>query len=132
MLHFLYHAVPNPQSVAVTADPPNPVLNGSTVAVNCTVVLHEITTADDLPLLNVSAQISRNGNVLMQTSQSLDGTTYNFGATVNCFCESDVGNYTCTATVTPLPSSNHLTGMGQQESLSYVILIGKYMHDDCV
>ena len=77
---------------------------------------------EDLSLLNVSAQISRNGTILSQTSQSVDGTIFNFGATVNFFSQSDIGNYVCTATVTPLPSS--LTGMGQRESEPFEIIIG--------
>jgi hypothetical protein len=92
---------------------------------NCFVELNSIISVEDLPLLNVSAQISRNDTLLMQTSQSVDGTTHNFGATLNCFSQSDVGNYICTATVTPLPSSTFLTGMGRGESEPLEIIIGK-------
>ena len=112
-------------SVQLTAIPSNRVSNGSTVIVNCTVKLNSIILVDDLRLLNVSAQISRNGTVLMQTSQSVDGTTHNFEATVSSFGESDNGNYICTATVTPLPSSTFLTGIGQAESEPFEIIIGK-------
>ena len=117
--------VPNPESVTITASPGNTVVCGSTITVNCTVELDSAVLESDLPLLNVSAWISRNGTVLMQTSQSVVGTTYNFGATVNSFDESDSGNYVCTATVIPLPSSTFLTGVGQRESVPYEIRTGK-------
>ena len=91
----------------------------------CTIELDSIILESDLSLLNVSAQISRNGTILMQTSQSVDGTTFNFEATVNFFSQSDIGNYICRATVAPLPSSSFLTGMGQRESESFEIIIGK-------
>ena len=92
---------------------------------NCTIELDLMILESDLSLLNVSAEISRNGTVLTQTSQSVDGTIFNFGATVNFFSQSDVGNYVCSATVTPLPSSSFLTGMGQRESEPFEIIIGK-------
>ena len=90
---------------------------------NCTIELDTIILESDLSLLNVSAEISRNGTILTQTSQSVDGTTFNIGATVNFFSQSDIGNYVCTATVMPLSSS--LTGMGQRESEPFEIIIGK-------
>ena len=89
--------------------------------------LDSIILESDLSLVNVSAEISRDGTILTQTSQSVDGTIFNFGATVNFFSQStsDVGNYVCRATVTPLPSSSFLTGMGQRESEPFEIIIGK-------
>ena len=91
---------------------------------NCSVVLNSI-REEDISLLNVSAEISRNGTVLTQTSQSVDGTTFNFGATVNSFCQSDVGSYICTATVTPLPSNQFLIGTGQGMSPLVRLMISK-------
>ena len=93
---------------------------------NCTVMLNPVMTMEDLQLLNVSAWISRNGTVLMPTSQSVDGTTYTFGATVRCFGESDSGDYICTATITLISSSQFLTGMGQRASSPLNIAVGKY------
>ena len=117
--------VPNPESVIITASPGNTVVCGSTVTINCTVELDSAVLESDLPLLNVSAWISRNGTVLMQTSQSVVGTTFNFGATVDFFGVMDNGNYICTATVTPLSSSQFLTGMGQWTSSPLNIAVGK-------
>ena len=91
---------------------------------NCSVVLNSI-REEDLSLLTVSANISRNGTILTQTSQSVDGTTLNFGATVNSFCQSDVGSYICTATVRPAMSSQFLTGTGQGTSPLVRLTIGK-------
>ena len=92
---------------------------------NCTIELDLIILESDLSLVNVSAEISRDGTILTQTSQSVDGTTFNFGTTVNFFSQSDIGNYVCRAAVTPLSSSSFLTGMGQRESESFEIIIGK-------
>ena len=92
--------------------------------VNCSVVLNSI-REEDLSLLNVSAEISRNGTILTQTSQSMDGTTFNFGATVNSFTQSNVGSYICTATVRSALSSQFLTGTGQGTSPLVRLTIGK-------
>ena len=91
---------------------------------NCTVELHTAILESELSLLVVDAVISRDGTPLMQTSQSVDGTTHNFGATVRPFVEDDIGNYTCAATITAQPSSTYLTGMGQGESKTIEIKIG--------
>ena len=52
-----------------------------------------------------------------------DGS-FNFGATVSSFSESDIGNYICTATVRLQASSPFLTGIGQLESNPIEIMIG--------
>ena len=90
---IMVSTVPDPQSVIITGSSDNIVVCGSTVIMNCTIELDSIISVEDLPLLNVSAQIFRNGTLLKQTSQSMDDTTYNYGATVNSFCQSDNGKY---------------------------------------
>ena len=75
----------------------------------------------DHPLLTVSARlVTPDGSVLDLTDLVMSGTSYNFTAEVNSFDESDVGNYTCAATVNAQPPSTYLTGTGQ---LSHTIQI---------
>ena len=116
--------VPDPQSVAVTSSS-NIVSSGSTVSLMCTVELNSAILESELSLLMVDAQLSRDGTPLILTGPSVTGTTYIFTATVISFSESDVGNYICRATVSPHPSSQHLTGTGQLQSSPFEITIGK-------
>ena len=80
----------------------------------------------ELPLLMVTARLTRpDGSVLNLSNPVISGTTYNFITQVNSFGDSDVGDYTCTATVRLQPSSPFLTGMGQLVSYPIEIVIGK-------
>ena len=75
-------------------------------------------------LLMVSAQLSRDGTMLNLTGPTVTDGSFNFGATVSSFSESDIGNYICTATVRLRVSSPFLTGIGQLESNPIEIMIG--------
>ena len=86
----------------------------------CTVELGPTVMESELSLLMVSAVISRDRTPLNITSQSMSGTTFTFGTTVNSFSEEDIGNYSCTATVRPQPST-FLTGTGQLQSSPFEI-----------
>ena len=123
--------VPDPQSVAVTSSG-NIVPSGSTVSLMCTVVLNSAILESELSLLMVDAQLSRDGTLLTLTGPLVTGTAYTFTATVDFFSESDAGNYTCSATVSPQPSSQHLTGTGQLQSSSYEITIGTCKWTNCL
>ena len=79
----------------------------------------------ELSLLLVDAQLSKDGIPLILGNPTVTGTTFIFGATVSSFCDGDIGNYTCAATVRPRPSFIFLTGMGQLESSPFEITIGK-------
>ena len=75
----------------------------------------------DHSLLTVSAHLATpDGLVLDLTDPVMSGTSYTFTTEVSSFDDSDVGNYTCTATVNAQPPSTYLTGTGQ---LSHTIQI---------
>ena len=68
-----------------------------------------VTDSEDL-LLTVDAQlIQPNGAMLSLDNPIIPGTIFTFNIKVKSFGISDVGNYTCSATVRPKPSSPYLT-----------------------
>ena len=91
----------------------------------CTVELGPAVMESELSLLMVSAQVSRDGTPLNLTSQSVTGTTHIYRVAVISFSESDIGNYSCIATITRQSSSIYLTGMGQLVSSPLGITISK-------
>ena len=116
--------VPNPESVTVSNSGGDVVRDGSASTVTCTVRLGSAVMVSELSLLTVSAQLSRDGTPLNLTRPAeRRGTTFDFRVLVSSFNKSNVGNYTCTATVTS--SSTFLTGTGQMVSRPYEIKIGK-------
>ena len=77
----------------------------------------------ELSLLTVNASIIRpNRNML--NLKRISGTTFSYTTQVNSFGDSDVGNYTCNATVTPGPTATFLTGGGELSG-GIEILIGE-------
>ena len=87
--------------------------------------MNEYVLPSELSLLTVVAQLTGpDGTMLSLSSPNTSGITYHFDTTVNSFGDSNVGNYTCTATVTPGPTATLLTGMGQLESDPVEIMIG--------
>ena len=83
-----------------------------------------VMSESDLSLISVEAQLFRDGNELNQTSHQMNGLSYTFGAMVSSFSESDNGNYSCSATVRPRPSSPYLSGIGRGESKP-IQIVGK-------
>ena len=84
---------------------------------NCVVEFSPSVMESDLSLLMVEARLSRDGTVLSLAGPTATATGFTFGAHVSCFSDSDVGNYSCNATVAPTQSSSQfLTGMGQGTS----------------
>ena len=81
----------------------------------------------ELSLLMVTAMLTRqDGSVLNLSNPVMSGTTYNFTTQVNSLGDSDVGDYTCTATVRLQASqSPFLIGMGELVSNPIKIVIGK-------
>ena len=79
--------------------------------------------------LVVNASLDRpDGSILLLSNPILSGTIYSFDTQVNLFGGSDVGNYTCTATIRSQPSSftaSYFTGIGQLKSNPIEIVIGK-------
>ena len=87
--------------------------------------MNEYVLDTELRLLMVVAQLTGpDGTMSPLSNPYVSGTTYYFTTTVNCFGDSNVGNYTCTATVTPGATATFLTGMGQLESDPVEIMIG--------
>ena len=91
----------------------------------CTVDLIQAVMVSELSLLTVSAQLFKDGTPLNISGPRLSGTTHIYSVAVNSFNESNVGNYTCNATVRPRSSSTFLTGMGQMTSSPFEIIIGE-------
>ena len=64
----------------------------------------------EISLLMVDAQLIRpNGTMLKLSHPDISGTTFTYSTQVKSFSDSDVGNYTCLATVRPRRSSLYLT-----------------------
>ena len=102
------------------------VLNGSNVTLTCSVQMDQNVLPSELSLLMVTASLTRpDGSVLDLSDPVISGTTYNFTTQVNSFGDSDVGDYTCTATVRLQVSSPFLTGMGRLASNSTKTVISK-------
>ena len=102
--------VPDPQSVVVTSNIGNIVPSGSNVILNCSVQMNSSVTDSEVLLLTVDAQlIQPNGAMLSLANPIISGTIFTFSTEVNSFGINDVGNYTCSATIRPRPSSPYLT-----------------------
>ena len=78
----------------------------------------------ELSLLNVSAQLSRDGTPLTLTGPTVSGTTFTYTTQLRSFGENDTGNYTCTVTVEPHPTSTYLNGT-RRKSDTIELIIGK-------
>ena len=103
--------------MSVTSNPASPVNDTYTVTVNCVVELDPAVMESDLSLLMVGAQLSRDGTPLTLTGPTVTGTRFTYARQFESFGRTDSGNYTCTATVTPQPSSTYLTGSGSGTSI---------------
>ena len=100
------------------------VLLGSDVTLTCTVELSSALTDADLSLLMVDAQLCRDGIPLTLTGLNVTGMTFVFTIRLSSFDTRDTGNYTCTATVRPKPTSPHLTVSGESVQAAIVIMAG--------
>ena len=97
--------------MSVTSTPSSPINDiTSTVAVNCVVELGPSVMESELSLLMVDTQLSRDGTPLPLTGPTVSGTTLTYTTQFETFRRSDSGNYTCTATVGPQPTSTYLSG----------------------
>ena len=106
------HAVPTQSSITLTSSKGNSGIQivGSDLTLTCTVELNSAIVNSEIFLLVVDAQLSRDGTPLALTGPTVTGTTVTYATQLNSFGRSDSGNYTCTATVRPQPSSTYLTG----------------------
>ena len=122
MFHITFTCtVPDPQSVFLTSSPAAPNINGDGVTLTCTVNMRQEILDSEIFLLVVDAWLSQpNGTPLALTGPRVTGTTFTYTAQLNSFGRSDSGNYTCTATVRPQPSSVYLNGTGELSSTTRV------------
>ena len=100
-----------PSYVTLTSNVANIIqIVGSDVELTCTVELNPEILGSEIFLLAVNAQLSRDGTQLALTGPTVTGTTFTYAFQLNSFQRSDFGNYTCTATIRPQPTSAYLTG----------------------
>jgi hypothetical protein len=118
--------VPTPSSLMLTSSP-EALVFGSDVTLTCTLGLNSAIVANDLSLLMVDVQLSRDGTLLDNPSQSpVSGTTFTYTTQLNSFGRSDFENYTCTATISPQPNAIYLTGNETLQSNAINIRAGKW------
>ena len=124
--HSIPTPVPNPLSVTITSTSGNIIHNGSNVILKCAVELDPAVMEPEISLLIVKAQLFREG-ILLETlaDKVVTGTTFTYTTQLSSFSDNDVGNYTCTATIRPKPTSTYLTGTGQQKSNTIELAIGE-------
>ena len=103
------------------------VLNGSAVTLTCSVQMGLNVSSFELEsLLMVNASIIKpDGTAVVLSDPMIEDTTYKLTTQVKSFGDSDVGNYTCNATVRPQRFAVYLTGLGQLVSFPINIVIGK-------
>ena len=84
---------------------------GSDVTLTCTLGLNMAIVGNDVSLLMVEIQLSKDGMLLNNSTQppSTD-ITFTYTTQLNSFGRSDFGNYTCSATIRPQPTAVYLTG----------------------
>ena len=86
----------------------------------CTVKLNSAIAASEIFLLTENAQLFKDGNLLALEGPRVSDTTITYTAQLNSFQRSNFGNYTCSATIRPQPSSTYVTGI---DALSDMIII---------
>ena len=102
------------------------VVFGSDVTLTCTLGLDPTIVASDLSLLMVEVQLSRDGILLDNLTLSpMTGTAFVYTSRLSSFRITDVGNYTCNATVRPVPSSAYITGNEILESDTIQVTTGE-------
>ena len=133
--HFMYilflsssllPAVPTPTSVTVDVTS-NRVTVGSSVKVMCIAEMDPKILPSDLSLLEVEAQLSRDGTPLILTDPTVSGTTFTYAIQLDSFSRNDSGKYTCRVTVRPRPTSHDLIQSGESSN-SIVIRAGNKPH----
>ena len=106
--------------MVVTSNPSLIPNAGTSVNVTCTVVLGPAVSQSDLSLLMVDAQLSRDGTPLALTGPTVTGTTFIYTVQLDSFEMSDVGDYSCTATVSLVSNSTFISGSGTANGRSTI------------
>ena len=113
---------------------PEALVFGSAVTLTCTLELNSAIVASDLLLLMVEIQLSRDGMSLSDPIQPpATDITFTYTTQFNSFGITNVGNYSCNATVRS--SSPYLTGIETLQSSVREVTTGKYFlryHDDYI
>ena len=118
--------VPALPSITVSSSTGNTIiLNNTAITVNCEVDFGQGVSESELSLLMVEAQLFRDGTPLMLDDPTMSGSSLVFGSEISSFNDSSVGNYSCTATISPASSSRFLTGTGQGTSPLVRLTVGK-------
>ena len=85
---------------------------GSDVRLTCTVELNSAIFSSEIFLLTVNTQLFKDESSLALTGQIVTaGTVFTYTTQLNPFQMSDFGNYTCSATIEPQPTSVYLRGV---------------------
>lgn len=74
-------------------------------------MLNSAIVASDVSLLMMDTQLFRDGTPLALIGPAVTGTPFTYTTKLNSFGRSDSGNYTCTATVRPQPTSIWIHGL---------------------
>ena len=98
---------------------------GSAITLTCIVELNSAIVETDLSLLNVSAQLFREGTPLTLPDPVRVGITFNYTIQLNSFSIADIGNYTCNATIKPQSSATYLDGDIVSPSIEFRVTTGK-------
>ena len=98
---------------------------GSDITLTCTLEINSAIVASDLSLLMVDVQLFRDGTALTLTGPAMANTTFNYTIQLNSFSITDVGNYTCNATIRPMMSSTYITGNEILESDTIQVTTGE-------
>ena len=103
--------VPTPSFITLMSSKANTnQIIGSDITLTCVVKLNSSILDFEIFLLMVDVQLSKDGTKLALIGPTVTGTTFTYTTQLNSFGKSDFGNYTCTATIRPLPSLIYLTG----------------------
>ena len=87
--------------------------------------LNSAIVESDLSLLNVSAQLSRDGTPLSLPDPVRAGTTFTYTIRLNSFSIADIGNYTCNATISPRSNATYLDGVIVSPSVKFRVTTGE-------
>ena len=79
----------------------NPILPGSEITLNCSVVLSPVVMVQDIQLLMIEVQFYKDGILVTSVNDStvIIGTALIYSAEMITFERNDSGNYTCNATL---------------------------------
>ena len=84
-------------------------------------------TESDISLLLVDPHLTRDGTPLAFSALAVSGTTFTYTIQLESLGKRENGNYTCTATVRPKPTSTYLAVSGDsiQDAATLVIAVGE-------